>query len=145
MKRIALYLTLLTVIIHIFTPYTSSNIDKQFIHYEQTYMRIVKEYCTPDQYFYPEHTVEFSNLPNDTIGICYRYPNRYLIQIDQEYWDKMSYDDRLQLYFHEATHCLFGAEHTEDGNNYMYYRQIDLPKEILFDQLKDFLKKQCQI
>lgn len=144
MIRIVLYLILLMSIIHMFNLYLDNNIDDEFIAYEKEFIKLVEQYCKPDQYFYPNHVVEFSDLSGDTIGICYRYPNRFLIQIDKLHWDNMSYDDRLQLYFHEASHCLFGEEHSDDDTNYMYYRQLDIPRELLYNQVRLFLRKECQ-
>lgn len=64
----------------------------------------------------------FTDLPGDTVGVCYRWSNGYRqIQIDQDYWEnEASENERISLMAHELGHCDLNRNHSTDWNSIMY-------------------------
>lgn len=75
---------------------------------------------------------DIENLPKPFIGFCY-HDNPWRIRIDYTFWfsPNVPIDDKRSLIFHELTHCVLGADHSNDPNNYMYFQIHHLtPKEL---------------
>ena len=133
----------LLVSLLLFLPYSSKiNIDKKFEPYYNKVMEIVNEHCKPNQY-YSLNEINFHEMEDTILGTCYIFSEK--IYINPRQWDRLSDDNKLQLFFHEMRHCLFWAGHSSDRNNYMYPElDEDRPIEVVKQQFIDDLKKDCK-
>lgn len=48
------------------------------------------------------------SLDGLVLGVCTRSQGMKVIELDAVSWSQMSYWERRELFFHEATHCLLG-------------------------------------
>ncbi len=119
-----------------------NNIDKELNSYYKEFMDLGKESCNkvqkPNQF-----TIKFGKLTDDNIGLCTVYIHRKEVLIDENYWAISNLETRKQLVFHELTHCVLDMHHIDLENNYMNSYLIELPKDVLYEQVKDNMVKFC--
>lgn len=127
------------------------NIDKELKPAHDRYMFFVENICKKGQYFYPlKVNVIYGDLQEDkkkhlrTVGECYYDPPiRFKIVIDREYYKDAPQLEQFQLMAHEMRHCLFGVDHSQDPNNYMYYKMPDITLDELERQIIADLETSC--
>jgi hypothetical protein len=119
-----------------------NNIDKDLNSYYKEFMSIGKEQCDkiqkPNQF-----SIRFGELTDDNIGLCTFYLHRKEILIDENYWAISNLETRKQLVFHELTHCILDTHHIDAEDNYMNPYLIQLPEDVLYNQVKDNMIKFC--
>ena len=119
-----------------------NNIDKDLNLYYKEFMDLGKKECKkiqkPNQF-----SIKFSKLTDDNIGLCTVYVHRKEILIDENYWAISNLETRKQLVFHELTHCILNKDHVNSEDNYMNPYLIELPKDVLYEQVKDNMVKFC--
>lgn len=103
-------------------------IDDELRPFTEEYHALLDKYCDTKNYntsnFY---SITFVNSMNDgDIGVCYRKINGYSIEVNKQWWDAVSENDRRQLIYHEMAHCLIYKDHVDDKNNYMnpYFNRL---------------------
>lgn len=120
-------------------------VDPELVPYVAEYKNLLDKYCETKQY----NTSNFYSiklLPKmeaDHIGVCYRKFNGYKIEINGEWWNTASEDDRKQLIFHELAHCLIDKDHVEDQTNYMNPFFVSLKYQDLYDQVTLDIYNRC--
>lgn len=58
--------------------------------------------------------VNFANLKENTIGLCWWFPTGDLrIEIDKTYWKTSDFDEKKFLIYHELEHCIRNRLHTD--------------------------------
>ena len=119
-----------------------NSIDKDLNSYYKEFMDLGKEHCNkiqkPNQF-----SIRFSKLTDDNIGLCTVYIHRKEVLIDENYWAISNLETRKQLVFHELTHCILDKNHIDSEDNYMNPYLIELPKDVLYEQVKDNMVKFC--
>jgi hypothetical protein len=143
MKRVSmsgLFIWISSIILFFILPI--NNIDKDLQGYYKEYMDLAKSQCNkikpPTQF-----SIRFGKLSDDNIGVCTYYLNRREILIDISYWRMSNLETRKQLMFHELTHCILDMHHIDLESNYMNSYLIELPKDVLYEQVKDNMVKFC--
>lgn len=77
-------------------------------------------------------TMEFAELPDDYVGMCYIYKSgRRKIEIDELYWKEISYNEREELILHELGHCVLDRGHSETKATHPDYR-YPFPNSIMY-------------
>jgi hypothetical protein len=126
----------------LFFTLPTNNIDKELNSYYKEFMDLGKERCNkiqkPNQF-----SIKFSKLTDDNIGLCTVYIHRKEVLIDENYWAISNLETRKQLVFHELTHCILDKNHIDSEDNYMNPYLIELPKDVLYEQVKDNMVKFC--
>jgi hypothetical protein len=126
-------------------PYTS--IDPKLLPYDQQYLAIVQQYCKPNQYLHPwQKTIRFEDIKDhNNIANCETNQHTtFKVTYSIYNWNQQNEDDRFSTAFHEFTHCYFGADHSQDPSNFMYAYSNPLTKEVVIQQLTDYLKEKCK-
>ncbi len=123
-----------------------SNKDDALMPYYNETLSIVRERCTPDQYFFPKiQGIRFYNAPEDSgeIAICESNKLGFRIGFDRASWAAASEADRKQVMAHEVVHCLFNQDHVQDAENFMapYFARMD--EAVLLKQLDEYLSNKC--
>lgn len=117
---------------------------------KETYMEIlgiVKLYCKPDQYFYPDSIKLIrKSMEYPVIGACETDNHTFFnIYIDTKFWKGASKDTQFNLMTHEMSHCLFFRNHVDNPLNFLYYAiNRDLTKEEVTQQLIANLNEDCK-
>lgn len=130
----------------LFLPYTNISIDPELLPYYLEYKEILDEHCREDQHFYVNFRIEFKDeLPGGEIGVTYRNPNRFLIQVDRAYWNARNSEKfRFSLMVHELQHGYFNEDHSDNPEDFMYYTDMIVnSKEVVKKQLAKHLEKLC--
>jgi Zn-dependent peptidase ImmA (M78 family) len=119
-----------------------NNIDKDLNVYYAEFMALGKEQCNkiqkPNQF-----SIRFSKLTDDNIGLCTVYLHRKEILIDENYWTISNLETKKQLMFHELTHCILNKHHIDTEDNYMNPYLIQLPEDVLYNQVKENMTQFC--
>lgn len=65
-------------------------------------------------------SIGFSSIDSDTvIGTCSYRPSFREIDLDKEYWDRASWEQKVALVYHELAHCYCERDHDyDDGEMY---------------------------
>jgi hypothetical protein len=96
-------------------PRSVSGVHPEFVPYVETYLSHkggALNYDIP---------IGFTDLKDNTVGMCTRWSNGYRqIEVDQEYWDYASDNERSSLIAHELGHCDLNRGHSDDWNSIMY-------------------------
>ena len=72
----------------------------------------------------------FADLDEDKAGICTTYPSGHKeVEIDQKYWQEISYNQRFNLIFHELGHCVLNLDHN------MVLLDDNCPSSFMFDTI----------
>lgn len=104
-------------------------------HYVE-FMAIAKAECprveTPQQLI-----LEFGNLGEENIGVCYYYKFKRSIVVDKFYWLMATEHQRKQLMYHELTHCILNKDHIESEADYMNPYATEVSNEELIRQVKE--------
>lgn len=120
-----------------------NNVDKDLNVYYKEFMDLSKKQCNkiqkPNQF-----SIRFSKLPDDNIGLCTIYIHRKEVLIDENYWSISNLETRKQLVFHELTHCILDKHHIDSEDNYMNPYLIELPQDVLYNQVKDNMRLFCE-
>jgi hypothetical protein len=131
---------LLSLILFISVPI--KNIPDNVEPYYNEYVSIVKNEC-PKITVPRQLIIEFKELKNEQIGLCYLYAFRRRIQFDPFYWTSTNDMMRKQLVFHELTHCILETHHDDSYVNYMNSYIIYIPEETLIEQVKQNARSYC--
>lgn len=128
-------------------PYTL--VDKELVPYYNHYKNTLNEVCGNKIKEPKQVIVELvDNLGTDSrIGECRYKINGYAISILKIWWDYTPDETkRLELMYHEATHCLLDKDHTDPkrGNNYMNPIFTPLSKGTFINQAIDDMKEACK-
>ncbi len=118
-------------------------IDKDIQPYYDAFIENFTEIC--GNYNPPNLVnIHFTKLVSPNIGGCLSYPFGYTLDIDQEYWDLAPSSRRVQLVYHELSHCVLGKDHVDNPDNYMYSSLEDLPLETTLNQTRDNMHEFCK-
>lgn len=121
-------------------------VDPKLEPFEKEYMSYVNKYCTSDKYLVPiQKELSIGEADKNTIAYCITNNiTKMKIVYNKYYWDYENEDSKFVTMAHELTHCMFGAPHVDDENNFMYAYDIGLSKETTIKQLEIFLKEKCK-
>lgn len=76
--------------------------------------------------------IEFKKIDYPTVGLCFysvgldNKKHGLNIQIDPDFWNKSSNEQREELLFHELGHCILGRDHIETMLKY------NTPKSVMY-------------
>lgn len=143
LKRYSEYLFgLLLLSLLLFLPYRK--IDPVLNIYYNTMTYVLNKECPSKKYYNPRQVeIKFDNLQGQTIGICMKGINKYVIKIDSSWWSEANQDDRFQLAVHELSHCMLNAEHVDISGHFMAPQFQPLPMRDVIIQLKELIKEKC--
>ena len=114
--------------------------------YKKEVMDIIKTHCKMGEFNNPpKQFLYFRKLKDGLIGQCgrSRLGFFYTIEIDPGQWNTLSEEEKFETITHEISHCVLMEEHVDNPTNYMYYRLVSLPKELVIKQLLDNIKLRC--
>lgn len=126
----------------LFASIPIQNIPDSVYPYYEEYVSIVKKEC-PKIKVPRQLIIEFNDLKNEEVGLCYLYAFKRKIEFDNFYWQSTSDMMRKQLVFHELTHCILETHHDDSYTNYMNSYVVYIPEEKLIEQVKQNAKAHC--
>ena len=108
-------------------------------------MQVVDENCPAQNYFRPKLIqYGFGKLGEGKIGECSLGDKSYSIIFDRDTWKRIDEKEKYIVVMHEVTHCIFGADHSDDHNSYMYSYYIE--SQLLtgvYSQFVETIKRHC--
>ena len=84
-----------------------------------------------------------TDLYKNRAGVCVRLPGMFLIKIDRDGWEHSDQHEKMQVMFHELSHCLLKEDHSKNSSNYMYYKMNDLVDEEVVRQTFVVMRRHC--
>jgi hypothetical protein len=126
-----------------FLLWPRTSITKDFDDGRREFVTLMHTHC-PTAHTKVVDVVTFNNLKYPIIGICWGNYYKSLVYIDRRTWTYFNEAQRRQLLFHELTHCYLNMPHVEDPSNYMYYEFVDMPKEMVTEQVIFNIGKFCE-
>lgn len=126
----------------LFASIPIQNIPDSVYPYYEEYVSIVKKEC-PKIKVPRQLLIQFNNLKNEEVGLCYLYAFKRKIEFDNVYWQTTNHMMRKQLVFHELTHCILETHHDDSYINYMNSYVAYVPEEKLIEQVKQNAKAYC--
>lgn len=83
-----------------------------------------------------EGTIELKGIDRPYVGWCYP-GDPWRIEIDYFMWINEDIPEfyKRETLFHELTHCILDMGHSDDPNNYMFWRPDPMTKEQLEEQV----------
>lgn len=124
-------------------------VDDDLKPYVQNYKEHLQTYCKNNKYNttrrYLITKVNKEDFEKPTwIGVCKKQLNGFTIEIQTEFFENASDEDRQQLINHELSHCMLNKEHVQDVSNYMFETFIQRPKDEYEAQLIKDMKDECK-
>lgn len=105
-------------------------------------MDIIRKNC-PNDYYKPDYVkVGFEKL--NSVAYCMHLPAGFYIAIDKERWDNFDASERFQIMAHELFHCTLNVRHIDDPTHFMNPTMEYLKKEIVIEQMKTIMEKECK-
>lgn len=141
--RIALYGPIIFIYACYFNPLPTQTVDEPVKPYLNEFISLGNEICPAKIAEHPTYTIHIEPLAPEIAGVCTRLYFRFTISFNSLHWNKYSEDDKYQLIAHEASHCFFGINHSDDPYNYMYYAMNNLTKPLVIEQVKKNMRLHC--
>ncbi len=126
----------------LFASVPIQNIPEGIYPYYKEYLFIVQNEC-PKVTVPRQLIIEFKELRNEEVGLCYLYVFKSKIEFDPLYWTQANDLMRKQLVFHELTHCILETHHDDTYVNYMNSYLTYVPEEVLIEQVKQNARNNC--
>lgn len=77
-------------------------------------------------------TINFSTLPDQILGVCYKYDDgKRDVEIDLSYWKEIDDLTKEEIVFHELGHCVLNRDHDETLIETSKYSQR-IPNSIMY-------------
>jgi hypothetical protein len=144
--KVLVILAYISILVSHLIPYRT--IDPELAPYRKEFLDTVHQHCT-DKQFYSNPTQESVSIKdlknNEQIAYCV-YDlifSKAIIVYNTRFWYRNSEDERYSTFTHEALHCYFHEGHNDDPNNFMYAYETGIPKEVVKEQLTEYLIKKC--
>lgn len=132
---------LFTIVTFAPVKYTSSELKPYYLEFLE---KIEKKCKNGEAFLPPQRVIIISNLGVQNVGVCYRTNVSFWIIIDRYYWDSFNDDDKLQVIYHELSHCVLQADHIDVELHYMHsYMQRVLKEQIEF-QTDELIDRVCK-
>ncbi len=142
--RSLVYIPIICVYACYFNPFSTKKVDDQLKPYVDEALVIGNEVCPSRIESHSSYEIQFNDDDPEVAAYCQKRYFRFYIYVNKKHWNKYTEDDRYNLIFHEAGHCIFDLNHSDNPNNYMYYAMVDIPKPIVIEQAKRDMRKHCE-
>lgn len=143
------YVLPLLLLLNIITAYNTFKpiykVDPELEFYLTMFSFALENNCYYKEYDHPNQFImEFKDLDNYAVlGRCGRGISRRVIQINSQTWEYLSNDGKLDLLFHEMSHCFLNVDHVDQPGHYMNANDQNLKWYVVAFQTIEVMHSRC--